>query len=459
MKISYSGPGLEKQVIPTSVLFHQSPAESVYMNETPEQRDERMAWWREGRFGMFIHWGLYAIPAGQWQGKDVPGIGEWIMHSGQIPVEEYEPLAGQFNPVKFDAKEWVSIAKNAGMKYIVITSKHHDGFCLFDSKLTDYDVMDASPFKRDIMKELSEECKRQGLRMCWYHSIMDWHHPDYLPRRPWEKRSAEGADYERYVNKYLKGQIKELLTNYGPIGIMWFDGEWEKTWDHEHGLELYDYVRSLQKDILVNNRVDKGRQGMEGLTKEGGYAGDYGTPEQEIPSTGLAGVDWESCMTMNDTWGFKKTDHNWKSSETMIRMLADTASKGGNFLLNVGPTAEGLIPAESVERLAKIGEWLKVNSESIYGTTASPFKELGWGRCTSRAGKLYLHVFEWPTDGKLKVPGLMNKVQKAYLLADKGQELAVTQSESEMVISVPTEAPDGIDTVVVMEIEGEAQVK
>ncbi len=187
------------------------------------------------------------------------------MHRAHIPVDQYEPLARQFNPVKFDAKEWVQIAKNAGMKYIVITSKHHDGFCLFNSALTDYDIMDATPFKRDIMKELADQCHRQGIKICWYHSIMDWHHTDYLPRRKWEKRSADGADYDRYV-AYMKGQLKELVTRYGDIGILWFDGEWEKTWTHERGKDLYDYVRSLQDDIIINNRVDKGRKGMAGLT-------------------------------------------------------------------------------------------------------------------------------------------------------------------------------------------------
>jgi alpha-L-fucosidase len=406
---------------------------------------------------MFIHWGLYATPAGQWQGKEIGGIGEWIMHRAHIPVDQYEPLAGQFNPVKFSAKEWVQIAKNAGMKYIVITSKHHDGFCLFDSDLTDYDIMDATPFKRDIMKELADECHRQGIKICWYHSIMDWHHPDYLPRRKWEKRPADNADYDRYV-AYMKGQLKELVTNYGDIGILWFDGEWEKTWTHERGKDLYDYVRSLQDDIIINNRVDKGRKGMAGLTKKGEFRGDYGTPEQEIPATGLPGVDWESCMTMNDTWGFKKNDHNWKSTTILIHNLVDIASKGGNFLLNVGPTAEGLIPAPSVERLAAMGKWMDVNGESIYGTAASPFKSLGWGRCTQKKGKLYLHVFDRPKDGVLVVPGLKNKVKKAYLLAGKkGRSLPVTRKAEDVLIEMPAKT-DSPATVIVLEIKGSAQV-
>jgi len=207
--------------------------------ETKTQRDERMAWWRDARFGMFIHWGLYAIPAGEWEGETKHA--EWILTTAQIPVKEYEKFAPQFNPIKFDPAAWVSMAKNAGMKYIVITSKHHDGFCLFDSKLTDYDIMDATPFKRDIMKELSEECRKQDIKMCWYHSIMDWHHPDYLPRRKWEDRSSEGADLDRYV-EHMKGQVKELLSNYGKIGVLWFDGEWENTWTADYGEDVYKFV-------------------------------------------------------------------------------------------------------------------------------------------------------------------------------------------------------------------------
>jgi alpha-L-fucosidase len=309
------------------------------------------------------------------------------------------------------------------------------------------------------MKELADACRRQGLRICWYHSIMDWHHPDYLPRRDWEKRPAQGADFDRYV-AHMKNQLRELTANYGKIGVLWFDGEWENTWTHERGLDLYQYVRGLDPDIIINNRVDKGRRGMAGLTKEGSFAGDFGTPEQEIPATGLAGVDWETCMTMNDHWGYNKNDQHWKSTEDLIRKLADIASKGGNFLLNVGPTAEGLIPEPSVDRLAAMGEWMKTNNESIYGTSASPFKKLDWGRATQKwlggdKTRLYLHVFQWPADGNLKAPGLKNKVVKAYLLADKEQKpLQIGPDGAALSIQVGDKAPDPIDSVVVLEIEG-----
>src|SRR5262245_7225542 len=263
--------------------------------------DHHMDWWREARFGMFIHWGLYSIPAGEWNGKTT--YGEWIRHQAKIPVTDYEQLKTQFNPVKFDADAWVRLAKAAGMKYIVITSKHHDGFCLFDSKYTDWDVM-STPFHRDIMKEMAAACRRQNMTICWYHSIMDWHHPDYLPRRDWETdRPTKDADFNRF-NEYLKNQVAELLTNYGPIGVLWFDGQWEGTWTHERGTDLAKHVRQLQPTIIINNRVDKGGAQF-GMTKPG-YEGDYGTPEQEIPPTGYPGVDWETCMTMNDHWGYNK---------------------------------------------------------------------------------------------------------------------------------------------------------
>jgi len=419
-------------------------------------KDERMGWWNQARFGMFIHWGLYAVPAGEWKGEKVSGIGEWIMERGQIPVSEYELLAGQFNPVKFDAEQWVQIAKNAGMKYIVITSKHHDGFCLWDTKYTDYDVVDATPFKRDILGEMAQECRKQGIRICFYHSIMDWHHPDaqapFYPK--YNDTSKSNPNFDRYVEYYLKGQLKELVQNYGPLGILWFDGEWVRDWTREMGWDMFDYCLSLQPDIIVNNRVGNGRQGMQGLSKSREFAGDYGTPEQEIPATGLPGVDWETCMTMNDTWGYKSYDNNWKSREELLHKLVDIASKGGNFLLNVGPTAEGLIPGPSVERLAAIGEWMKLNAESIYGTTASPLGEVPWGRCTAKPGKLYLHVFDWPANGKLEVSGLKYKVKKAYLLADsKRAKLLVTrESKEKVVITVPSKAADPVNTVIVLQI-------
>jgi alpha-L-fucosidase len=437
----------------TAVAVHAAEAKAV--PETPAQRDARMKWFREARFGLFVHWGVYSVPAGEWKGNK--GYGEWFLEETKMPVSQYEKFAQQFNPVKFDAKQWVGIAKNAGMKYIVITSKHHDGFGMFRSQLTDWCIK-STPFQRDPLKELAAACKEAGITLCFYHSIMDWHHPDWGTRRAWNDRAPKTPpNMDRYT-EYMKGQLKELLANYGPIGILWFDGEWEGPWTHERGVDLYRYVRSLQPNIIVNNRVGKARAGMGGMDQGSHRAGDYGTPEQEIPATGFgAGVDWESCMTMNNHWGYNKADQNWKSVRTLVHNLIDCASKGGNYLLNVGPTSEGLIPGPSVERLAEIGKWMKVNGEAIYDTTASPFKKLPYGKCTQKPGKLYLHVFDWPKDGRLLVP-IANGVRKAYLLAAPGQELKSEKTDNGQVLAVPETAPDANASVVVLEIEGQPEV-
>jgi alpha-L-fucosidase len=376
------------------------------------------------------------------------------MHRAQIPVSEYEKFADAFNPIGYNADEWVRLAKRAGMKYIVITSKHHDGFCLWDSQVTDYDIMDATPFRRDILAELAKACKKHKIKLCFYHSIMDWHHPDaqapFYPNYNDTKRS--NPNFSRYVETYMKPQLAELLEKYGPLGVLWFDGEWIKDWTEPQGKALYAWLRELQPDLIINNRVGKGRKGMEGLNKgDDDYAGDFGTPEQQIPATGLPGVDWETCMTMNDTWGFKAYDDNWKSTEDLIRKLVDIASKGGNFLLNVGPTPEGLIPRPSVQRLEAMGEWMAVNGESIHGTTASPIDTPEWGRCTAKDDKLYLHVFDWPSDGRLEVALPNASIAEAYMLADKKKEsLPVVCDDDKVVVSLPGEAPDAIDSVIVL---------
>ena len=439
------------------------PRVATPLDETADQQAARMAWWREARFGMFIHWGLYAIPGGHWNGKKTGGA-EWILNSVRIHPNDYMPLQQQFNPVDFDATTWARVAKNAGMGYIVITSKHHDGFCLWPSAYTDFDVA-GSPFKRDIMGELAQACRTEGLVFCMYHSIMDWTHPDYLPRRAWDDRPTDDIDYERYVD-YMKNQLAELIENYGP-GVLWFDGEWEGTWTHEHGQMMYDYVRTLDPRIIVNNRVDTGRTGMAGLTREGGYRGDFGTPEQQIPGTGLPqGVDWETCMTMNGSWGYQSFDTAFKSTKDLVRKLVDIASKGGNFLLNVGPDAQGRFPEESVERLQRVGAWMDVNGQSIHGTYASPFPVLEWGRCTRRAlpngnERLYLHVFEPPVTGVLRLPGLMNTLASkgAHILGDPDAgEFDVKREDASLLLTIPKTLPDHIDTVFVLDIQGTAVV-
>jgi alpha-L-fucosidase len=410
--------------------------------ETRAERDARMAWWRDARFGMFIHWGIYSVPA----------KGEWYMHNGKVPIPVYEKYARQFDPVRFNALQWVRLAKAAGMKYIVITAKHHDGFCMWDSKVTGYDIMDRTPFHRDILKELAAACKKEGIRLCFYYSIMDWHQPD-----------ASGARFPVYREKYLKPQLKELLTRYGPIGVLWFDGEWIPEWTEQEGKDLYHYVRSLQPGIIVNNRIGKGRNGLEGMNPDPTAAGDFGTPEQEIPATGLPGIDWESCMTMNDDWGYNAADTNWKTTTTLIHNLVDIASKGGNYLLNVGPTARGVIPEPSVVRLKEIGKWMTVNGESIYGTMASPFASTPWGRCTQKklpsgGTRLYLHLFHWPVDRTLRVTGLGTLPTRAVLLGTENSPLQLTQGGDSVMVQVPAEPPSNIDAVVALDFPGRVVV-
>ncbi len=420
---------------------------------------ERLAWFNEARFGMFIHWGLYSNPAGEWKGKKIGGIGEWIQRAAQIAPADYEKLKDIFNPVKFDADAWAKTAKEAGMKYIVITTKHHDGFALFDSKVSDYDVM-SSPFKRDILEELSAACRKHGIRVGWYHSILDWHHPDYLPKLKSDLRAK--GDHAKY-KKYLFAQVKEILTQYGKIDMLWFDGEWDRTWTHADGLRMYEFALKLQPELIINNRVDKGRQGMAGMNKKGDFAGDFGTPEQEIPATGFAGESWESCMTMNDTWGFKKDDHKWKSVKTLIRNLINTSSKGGNFLLNVGPTGLGEIPEPSLKRLASMGEWLQVYGDVIYATTASPFKELAFkGRCTvsqldNGNTRLNLFVFDKPRSGKIVLYGVKNKVLGAKIFVG-GKKVVVKQAGGVVTLDVSGLVMNGHATVVMVELAGSANI-
>ncbi|MCU0797042.1 MAG: alpha-L-fucosidase [Akkermansiaceae bacterium] len=429
--------------------------------ESPAERDARMQWFREARFGMFIHWGLYSVAAGEWDGKRYGGGVEWIQSLARIPVAEYTPLKDRFNPVKYDPDAWVRLARDAGMRYVVITSKHHDGFCLWDSKLTDWDVA-ASPWGKDLLKPLAEACRKYDMKFCLYHSIMDWHHPQWGNKEPWRGNSATDApDMDAYA-AYMKGQLKELLTEYGDVGILWFDGEWESAWTHERGTELDDYVRSLQPAIIVNNRVDKGRKGMEGATLGEHFRGDYGTPEQQIPANGIPGEDWESCMTMNDTWGFSAHDQNWKSSTVLIRNLIDVASKGGNYLLNIGPTPEGEIPQASVDRLGDIAKWMESNSEAIHGTTANPFPTTPWGRCTMKAvnggTRLYLHVFDMPADRRLLLTGMRNPIRSARFLAAPQEALRVEAKSEGAAIIVDRELTDPAATVIVVEIEGRPEL-
>jgi alpha-L-fucosidase len=412
--------------------------------ETKAQHDARMAWWKDARFGMFIHWGIYSVPAGTYDGKQIPGIGEWIMNRGKIPVARYAGYAKEFNPVKFNAEEWVQTAKKAGMKYIVITSKHHDGFAMFRSTTSPYNIYDATPFKRDPIAELAAACKRNGIKFGLYYSqAQDWHHRGGAANGGhWDKEAQDGS-FDEYLDKIAVPQVKEILTRYGPISVLWFDTPTDMTPERA---QKFIPVLKLMPGIIVNNRLG------------GGYEGDLSTPEQYIPATGIPGKDWEVCMTMNDTWGYKSYDNNWKSDKDLIQKLADIASKGGNFLLNVGPTSEGVIPGPSIERLGTMGRWMNVNHDAVYGTSAGPFTYLKWGRATRKGDMLYLHVFNWPASGELKVP-LDNKATNAYLLSDASKKkLATTNSGDVLSIKLPAQAPDPIDSVIALRIQGEPKV-
>jgi alpha-L-fucosidase len=436
-----------------------SPELETWRREYGPSHDERMKWWREARFGMFIHWGVYAVPAGMWNGQRVTNSGaEWIMNRGRIPVADYQKFAAQFNPTNFNARHWVQFAKDAGMKYIVITAKHHDGFAMYRSQASKFNIYDATPFKRDPLAELAAACKEAGIKLGFYYSqAQDWNNPGGAAagsktgqftiddKNHWD--AAQIGSMDEYMDRVAGPQVRELLTNYGEVAVLWWD---TPTGMNTERAEKLLPLLKLQPKIISNNRLDKNKS-----------TGDFETPEQKIPDTGIPGKDWETCMTMNRTWGFRSYDHNWKSTETLIRNLVDIASKGGNYLLNIGPNSLGEFPAPSIERLQEVGAWMKVNGAAIYGTTASPFENLAWGRCTKKltadGATLYLHVFNWPANGKLIVPGLKSKVASASLLATK-QTLKTNSSETGLEITVPANAPDQISSTIVLHVKGSIQI-
>ena len=415
-----------------------------------------MQWFREAKFGLFIHWGLYAIPAGEWKGQPVPGLGEWIMNRGKIPVKEYEQLASQFNPVKFNAEEWVKLAEDAGMKYIVITSKHHDGFAMFGSKVTKYNIVDATPFKRDPLKELAAAAARHNIRFGFYYSqAQDWHEPNGAGNN-WDFPPNDQKDFDQYLRSKAEPQVRELLTGYGPVCLIWFDTP--QLMSAERSQRFIDILKSLQPATLIDGRL--------------GSAGDYRSMgDNSIPNTVVEG-DWEVPATLNHTWGYRKDDNDWKSPAELTFKLVDIVSKGGNYLLNVGPTAEGVIPQPSQDSLRAVGRWLKVNGEAIYGAGRTPFgDELGapdnsrqdkngrpvfaaatdW-RCTTKPGNLYIHLFKWP-GATFELAKVKGRVTKAYMLADSARTaLKYTQpAPGRISVSLPANAPDPVDSVLVLE--------
>ncbi len=439
--------------------------------ETTAQRDARMRWWREARFGMFVHWGLYAGLAGTWEGKPVATKGgmEWIQQRVKADTDTYAQRAiPRFKPKPGFAREWAALAKAAGCRYLVFTTKHHDGFALHDSQVSDYDA--GSVLQRDLVREIVDAARAEGLRVGFYHSVIDWHHDQYayqrskqLPHPLLGKPYPNGErDHAKYV-RFLHAQVAELLE-YHP-DIMWWDYsavdfQGDEAW---RAFDLMASVRAKLPAVIMNNRLFRIRE--SGWTGMGTGAtapqldpkyGDFTTPEQHIPSTGMPGVDWETCMTLNTTWGYSEHDHAWKSDETLIRNLVDIASKGGNYLLNIGPLADGSVPEESVQSFRAIGAWMQVHAESIHGTTASPFAELAWGRCTRKGRTLYLHVFNWPPDGVLVVP-LQNRVVEARLLGSPTR-LEATPGGDAVRLRLPVTAPNPIASVIALQIDGEPQV-
>lgn len=433
--------------------------------ETKEQRDARMAWWRQARFGMFVHWGLYSGLAGTWKDKPVGTRGgmEWIQQRVRVDTWEYaHETVPHFRPTEGFAKEWAKLAKEAGCRYVVFTTKHHDGFCLFDSEYTTYDAHDL--IGRDLCKEITDAIRAEGLKVGYYHSVIDWHHPQYdyvkadqLPHPLKGRPSPNGPRHHDIYVDYLHKQARELFSNYGTLDIIWWDYSKEGNdgpfWRSD---QLMAMARALQPGIISNNRlyhiphIEK-KDSVGRLKTWKPEQGDFTTPEQTIPSTGIPGVDWEVCMTMNTTWGYSMHDQAWKSNETLIRNLVDIVSKGGNYLLNIGPKGDGSIPQESIDSMRAIGKWMATNSEAIYATNASPFEQPAWGRYTRKPGKLYAHVFDWPADGELVIPARDRPVTKAYLLADANRALDVRTESDGVTIHVPTQAPDPIASVVAIE--------
>ena len=430
---------------------------------TDPARAKRLAWFREAKYGLFIHWGLYAIPAGEWKGKRSLGLGEWIMNRSQIPVKEYEQLAARLNPVKFDPDAWVQLAQDAGMKYIVITSKHHDGFAMFASKVSRYNIVEATPYMRDVLKALGDACAKRNMRLGFYYSqAQDWHEPGGAGNT-WDFGPDQGPDgkelkaYDEYLRNKAEPQVKELLTGYGPVALIWFDTPRMMT--PERGKRFTDLVRSLQPTTLIDGRL--------------GTDGDYRSTGDNVVPSETSTEAWETPATINDTWGYRTDDTNWKSPGQIAFKLVDIVSKGGNYLLNVGPTAEGVIPQASQDILRTVGRWLKVNGEAVYGAGPSPFgDEFGeysargakdvrgnklflpqteW-RVTAKPGKLYFTFFSEPR-APFELPAMKNAITRAYRLADKAPVELKREADR---VNFTLERPvlDPMATVIVVEYEG-----
>lgn len=432
----------------TAVLLLVGNVNAQLPKETPEQKTERMKWWTEARFGMFCHWGLYAMPARH----------EWVRNAEKITNEEYQKYFDLYNPDLFQPKEWARMAKEAGMKYFVITAKHHEGFCNWDSKFTDYKITN-TPFKRDALKEVADAMRAEGIKVGFYYSLIDWHHPDFTldqhhPLKPLNNPAKmDSINKTRDMNKYrayMKNQVTELLTNYGEISLMWFDFSYKEkgnaAWDSENLLKL---ARKLQPKILINNRLDLNKV-------EGGW--DFVTPEQYVPAkwpeVDGKKVPWESCQTFSGSWGYYRDEKNWKSPNQLLSMLIENVSKGGNLLLNVGPTARGYLDYRTESALKAMGDWMKYNSPSIYGCTQAPEEYKVPANClytyNPTTKRLYLHLINYPT-GKIVLPEMLGKVKYAQFLHDDSEIKFITKSQhqpesekvaGELILALPVNKPN-----------------
>jgi len=457
---------LQANEVPTIEEFHvYSPGEKPpkrleTLRQEEARRAARLEWFHQAKYGLFINWGLYSIPAGEWKGKKIPGIGEWIMHAAKIPVAEYEQLAKQFNPARFDADAWAQLAVDAGMKYVVFDCKHHDGFALYRSQVSKYNCYDATPWRRDPFKELQSACAKRGLTLCFYYSqATDWHEPNGA-NNTWDFAPNPQKDFDQYFRDKSMPQVRELLAGYGPIGLIWFDVPTLMNADRSR--QMVDLVRSMQPNTLINSRLGPG--GLHDYQSRG---------DNEIPHTVTPGA-WETAATINDTWGYKKDDNHWKSPADIAFKLVDIVSKGGNYLLNVGPDGNGLIPQPSQDILRAVGAWLKVNGEAIYGAGRTPFgAELGqydpnkkdshgrpvfhtqtdW-RCTTKPGRLYLHFFRHPGEQFL-LPHVPGKPTRAYLLADSSRKpLEIAVADGTLTIRLPAWHAQPMPTVICVECNG-----
>jgi len=425
--------------------------------------EQRIQWWREARFGIFIHWGLYSIPAGVWKDKvHAEGYSEWIMFGEKIPAREYEKLAGRFNPVKFDATAWVAIAKQAGMRYMVLTAKHHDGFSMFKSRLTPYNVADATPFKRDVTRELSDACRDSGIRFGCYYSIdRDWYRPqgpgnNYKQNNVWDYPDSTKADFDRYFATFAKPQVEELLTHYRP-DLLWFDEIDMKT--DAQVEDLYQAIRKLRPECVVNSRI----QGCRFPAQIPPPHCDYITSGDNEILEKAPGFEWENPGSMNTSFGYNQNDHQWVDAKEIVLRLVDIVSKGGNYLLNVGPTSEGLIPQPSIDRLLEVGAWMETNGEAIYGT--SPWKVFRDGPSANRATKadrtsarsqvdirftakgdsLYAICLSWPEQELLirtlsKQTAASNAIAAVQMLGSK-ESITWRRTDEGLALSVPRERP------------------